>query len=219
MRSFGLLLRRDLRMGLGGSGGRGGFLLPVVFFLSISMLYPFAVGPDAPLLARTGGGVIWMAALLAAILPVDRLVGPDLESGMFDQLALRGVSEELAGAARIVAHWLSFGPPLMMAAVISAGLLGLDARQFRIVEIGLLVGTPGLAALGVMISAFTATLRGGSALSGLIALPMSVPLLIFGAGALLPGGENGLLLLAAFSLALCAVAPFAFGAALRASRE
>ena len=82
------ILRRDLARLL--LGGRGGALLPVLFFLAVAMLYPFAVGPDAPLLARTGGGVIWVAALLAAVLPLDRLVEPDIEQGFFDQCALRG---------------------------------------------------------------------------------------------------------------------------------
>ena len=112
---IGPLLKRDLeRLLLGGRGG--GAIMPVLFFLSVAMLYPFAVGPDAPLLARTGGGVIWVAALLAAILPLDRLVEPDIELGMFDQWALRGISEELVIAVRVLAHWLSFGPPLMLAA-------------------------------------------------------------------------------------------------------
>ncbi|MFK4875380.1 heme exporter protein CcmB, partial [Novosphingobium sp. ZW T3_23] len=123
--AFGPLLKRDLaRLLLGGRGG--GALLPILFFLSVAMLYPFAVGPDAPLLARTGGGVIWVAALLAAILPLDRLVEPDIEMGLFDQWALRGISEELVLAVRILAHWLSFGPPLMLAALPAAALLGLE---------------------------------------------------------------------------------------------
>ena len=93
MRLFLTLLRRDLSQLLLG-GRRGGALLPVLFFLAVAMLFPFAVGPDAPVLARTGGGVIWVAALLAAILPLDRLIEPDIEQGFFDQWALRGISEE-----------------------------------------------------------------------------------------------------------------------------
>ncbi|MCJ2179224.1 heme exporter protein CcmB [Novosphingobium album (ex Hu et al. 2023)] len=211
------LLRRDLtRLLLGGRGG--GAVLPVLFFLSVAMLYPFAVGPDAPLLARTGGGVIWVAALLAAILPLDRLVEPDIEMGMFDQWALRGITEELVIAVRVLAHWLSFGPPLMLAALPAAALLGLDGNTLRIVEIGLLAGTPGLAALGVTVAALTAGLRGGAALSGLLVIPMAVPILIFGAGSLGMGGESGLALTGAASLVLLAIAPFAGGAAARAAR-
>lgn len=214
---FWPLLRRDLGLLLGG-GRRGGALLPVLFFLSVAMLFPFAVGPDGPLLNRTGGGVIWVAALLAAILPLDRLVEPDLELGLFDQWALRGISEEWLMAIRILAHWLSFGPPLMLAALPASALVGIDGDKLRIVEIGLLAGTPGLAALGVMVAAITAGLRGGAALGGLLVIPLAVPLLVFGAGSLATGGETGLALTAAASLVLLAIAPFAAGAAIRAGR-
>lgn len=210
---------RDLVLLTRGSQGRGGAVLPLLFFLAVAMLFPFAVGPDARLLARTGAGVIWVAALLAAILPLDRLVEPDVEAGMFDQWALRGIAEEALLLVRILAHWLSFGVPLMLAAPISAGLLGLDGQQLWTVEVGLLLGTPGLAAIGVTIAALTAGLRAGSALGGLLAIPLAVPLLIFGAGSLQPGGEGGLLLLGACSLMALAVAPFAGGAAIRAGRE
>jgi len=211
------LLRRDLGLLLLG-GRRGGATLPVLFFLAVAMLYPFAVGPDAPLLARTGGGVIWVAALLAAILPLDRLIEPDLEQGMFDQWALRGISEELIVAVRMLAHWLSFGPPLMLAAVPASVLVGIDGATLRIVELGLLAGTPGLAALGVMVAALTAGLRGGAALGGLLVIPLAIPLLVFGAGSLAIGGESGIALTAAFSLVLLAITPFAAGASIRSAR-
>lgn len=210
---------RDVVLLTRGAQGRGGAVLPLLFFLAVAMLFPFAVGPDARLLARTGAGVIWVAALLAAILPLDRLVEPDLEAGFFDQWALRGIAEEALLAVRIVAHWISFGVPLLLAAPLSAGLLSLDGPQLRTVELGLLLGTPGLAAIGVTIAAITAGLRGGAALGGLLAIPLAVPLLIFGAGSLQPDGEGGLLLLAACSLAAVAIAPFAGGAAIRAGRE
>ncbi len=217
MSLFLTLLRRDLAQLLLG-GRRGGALLPVLFFLAVAMLFPFAVGPDAPVLARTGGGVIWVAALLAAILPLDRLIEPDLELGMFDQWALRGISEEWLVAVRVLAHWLSFGPPLMLAALPASALVGIDGPTLRLVELGLLVGTPGLAALGVLVAAITAGLRGGAALGGLLAIPLAVPLLVFGAGSLAPGGETGLALTAAFSLVLLAMTPFAAGAAIRSGR-
>ncbi|QCI94706.1 heme exporter protein CcmB [Novosphingobium sp. EMRT-2] len=213
------IFTRDLALLLRGAQGRGGAVLPLLFFLAVAMLFPFAVGPDARLLGRTGAGVIWVAALLAAILPLDRLVEPDLEAGFFDQWALRGIAEEALLLVRIVAHWISFGVPLLLAAPLSAGLLSLDAGQLRAVELGLLLGTPGLAAIGVTIAALTAGLRAGAALGGLLAIPLAVPLLIFGAGSLQPGGEGGLLLLAATSLAALAIAPFAGGAAIRAGRE
>ena len=211
------LLRRELGLLLLG-GRRGGATLPVLFFLAGAMLYPFAVGPDAPLLARTGGGVIWVAALLAAILPLDRLIEPDLEQGMFDQWALRGISEELIVAVRMLAHWLSVGPPLLRAALPASALGGIDADKLRIVELGLLAGTPGLAALGVMVAALTAGLRGGAALGGLLVIPLAIPLLVFGAGSLAIGGESGIALTAAFSLVLLAITPFAAGASIRSAR-
>ena len=218
MSQFLTLLRRDLaQLFLGGR--RGGALLPVLFFLAVAMLYPFAVGPDAVLLGKTGGGMIWVAALLAAILPLDRLIEPDLELGMFDQWALRGISEEWLVAVRVLAHWLSFGPPLMLAALPASALVGIDGEKLRLVEIGLLAGTPGLAALGVMIAAITAGLRGGAALGGLLLIPLAVPLLVFGAGSLAAGGESGLALTGAFSLVLLAITPFAAGAAIREGRS
>ena len=218
LHSLGVLLRRDLGLLLFGAQGRGGTVLPVLFFLAVAMLFPFAVGPDPTLLARSGGGVIWVAALLAAILPLDRLIEPDLELGFFDQWALRGLAEEWILAVRILAHWLSFGPPLMAAALPAAALLGLDGATLRTVELGLLAGTPGLAALGVTVAALTAGLRGGAALGGLLVIPLAVPLLVFGAGSLATGGDSGLALTGAASLVLFALAPFAAGAAVRAAR-
>ena len=217
IRVLGILLVRDLKLLLLG-GRRGGTVLPLLFFLSVAMLFPFAVGPDAQLLARTGGGVLWIAALLAAILPLDRLIEPDVELGFFDQWALRGIAEEWTIVIRILAHWLSFGPPLMLAALPAGVLLGLDARTLGIVELGLLLGTPGLAALGVTVAALTAGLRGGTALAGLLVIPLAVPLLVFGAGSIPPGGETGLALTGVVSLVLLAVAPFASAAAVRGAR-
>lgn len=190
--------------------------MPVVFFLLVATLYPFAVGPDGPLLARTGGGVLWVAALLAALLPVDRLIAPD--TALLDQLVVRGVAEEAVAAAKIAAHWLGFGPPLMLAAISASALLKLDGTTLATVELGLLLGTPGLAALGVTVAALTSGSRGGAALTGMLMLPLAVPLLIFGAGSLGPAGDGGLKLLAAASLLLTGIAPFAAGAAIRAAR-
>lgn len=212
------LLKRDLATLVPG-GRRGGTLLPLLFFLAVAMLYPFAVGPEPALLARTGGGVVWVAALLAAILPLERLVAADLEAGVFDQLHLRGVSEELAMASRLLAHWLAFAPLLLLATLPAAALLGLTGETVRTLLLGLLAGTPGLAAIGLAIAALTASLRGGAALAGLMVIPLAVPILIFGAGALARQDDSALALTGAISLGLCALAPFVAGAALRAARE
>jgi len=210
------LILRELRLAL--SGGHA--LLPLIFFLLVATLFPFAVGPDRPLLARTGGGALWMAALLAALLPVERLVEPDRAAGVLDQLAVRGIGEESIALAKLLGHWLSFGPPLMLAALPAAALMKLPAAVVQRLELGLLLGTPGLAALSLMVSALTAGLRGTGALAGLLMLPLAVPILIFGAGYIEQGGEAGALqLLGAVSLLLVAAAPFAAGAAIRAARD
>jgi heme exporter protein B len=213
MSLFRTLIARDLRLAL-----RNGALLPVIFFLLVATLYPFAVGPDGTLLARTGGGVLWVAALLAALLPLDRLIAPDMESGVIDQLSVRGVSAELIVIAKWIAHWLSFGPPLMLAALPAAALLRLDGDTLGALELGLLIGTPALAALGVMVASLITGLRRAGALGGLLLLPLAIPVLIFGAGAL-AGSASALKLLAAASLFICALTPFAAGAALRAQNK
>ncbi|RMB34553.1 heme exporter protein B [Sphingomonas sp. PP-F2F-G114-C0414] len=210
------LIRRDLRR----SVASGGAVLVVAFFLLVAILFPLAIGPDGALLARIGGGVIWTAALLAALLPVERLIAPDLDAGMFDQLAVRGLSMAAVATAKTIAHWLSFGPPLMLAAVIATGLFDLSLDTLIRVELGLLIGTPGLAALAVATSALVAGVRGGGAVVGLAMLPLAVPLLIFGAGALDPaGGAGAMKLLAAVSLVLVAGAPFIAAAAIRAALD
>ena len=211
------LLRRDLAQFFPFTGS--GAALPVVFFVAVAMLFPFAVGPDANLLAKTGGGVVWIAALLAAILPLEKLVARDIDLGFFDQLRLRGMAEEAMMAVRLVAHWLSFGPPLVLATFPAAALLKIEGESFTILAVGLLVGTPGLAAIGLMIAALTASLRAGAALSGLLLIPLALPILIFGAGALARQDQVSLGFVAAISLALVAIAPFAAGAAIRAARE
>lgn len=210
------LIFRELRLAASG----GDALLPIIFFLLVATLFPFAVGPDRPLLARTGGGALWMAALLAALLPVDRLIEPDRANGVLDQFAVRGIGDESVALAKLVGHWLSFGPPLMLAALPASALMKLPADILWRLELGLLVGTPGLAALTLMTSAFTAGLRASGALAGLLLLPLAVPILIFGAGLIEQGGGTGALkLLAAVSLLLTAAAPFAAGAAIRAGRD
>jgi heme exporter protein B len=213
---IGRLILRELRL----AAGAGALFLPVIFFLLVATLFPFAVGPDAPLLARTGGGALWMAALLAALLPIDRLIEPDRQSGMLDQLKLRGVSEEEVAAAKLAGHWLGFGPPLMLAAIPAAALMKLPQDVLVRLELGLLAGTPGLAALSLIVAGLTAGLRSGGAVAGLLLLPVAVPILIFGAGLVGRGEDSGALkLLAAVSLLLVAIAPFAAGAAIRAARD
>ncbi len=215
MKAVFALVSRDVRL----TYGRGGAMLPVIFFLLVATLYPFGVGPDAALLSKSGGGVLWIAALLASLLPVDRLIAPDVDQGVIDQLTIRGVSEEGIIVAKLLGHWLGFGPPLLFAAVPASALLRLDGAMLARLELGLLIGTPGLAALAVLIAALTTGVRGAGALSGLLMLPLAIPLLIFGAGSLNPFGGSAFKLLAASSMLAVAITPFAAGAALRAMRD
>lgn len=209
------IIARELRLAWTG----GGLWLPVIFMLLVASLFPFAIGPDARLLAATGGGMLWIAALLAALLPVERLITPDVQGGQFDQYLMRGISDEMIAATKIIAHWIGFGPPVMIAALPASALLKLDADMLMRLAAGLAIGTPALAALGVLVASLTAGMRSAGALASLLALPLAVPLLIFGAGSLHPGSGAALKFLAAISLLLVAITPVAAGAALRAARE
>lgn len=199
------LIGRDIRRGLIGPSW-----LPIAFFLLVVILMAFAVGPDDQLLQRIGIGTLWLAALTAGLLPIERLIEPDRADGVLDQLTVAGMADESIAAAKILAHWLTFAPLLLVAAVPAAGLLAMDGPSLARVEAALAIGTPGLAALAVTIAAVTQGLRSGS-LAGLLLLPLTVPLLIFGA-------SNALLLEGAVSLLLTAGGPFVAGAAIRASR-
>jgi heme exporter protein B len=204
---IGALIARDVRRGLTGAAW-----LPVAFFLLVAALVPFAIGPDARLLSRIGPGAMWIAALTAALLPVERLVEPDRADGMLDQLFLHGMAEESIACGKIAAHWLTFAPLLVIAAVPASALLALDGGSLARTELALLIGTPALAALAVAVAAVTAGLPRAGSLAGLLLLPLCVPLLIFGAA-------DAYLLEGAVSLLLTAGAPFVAGAAIRASRS
>ena len=209
----GALIRREVRRGLAGAAW-----LPAIFFLLIATMVPFAVGPDARLLARIAGGILWIAALTAALLPIERLVEPDRAEGVLDQLAISGASEEAVAAAKIIGHWLTFGPLLMIAAVPGSFLLGLEGEALVAPLVSVAIGTPALASLAVAVAALTAGLPRTGALGGLLLMPLAVPLLIFGAAA--ASGESGgaLKLEAAIALFILAGAPFVTGAAIRAAR-
>lgn len=210
---IGSLIRRDLRRGFS-----GGAWLPLAFFLLIAALVPLAIGSELQILARIGPGILWIAALTAALMPVERLIEPDRADGVIDQLRLRGVADEVTAAAKILAHWLSFGPLLILAAFPASALLGLDRLALKHLIIALGIGTPGLAALAVMIAAVTAGLPRAGSLAGILLFPLAVPLLIFASAYSSTGERSALLLEAAVSLGLTALAPFAAGAAIRASR-
>lgn len=204
---IGALIVRDVRRGLAGAAW-----LPIAFFLLVATLIPFAIGPDARLLSRVGPGALWVAALTAALLPIERLIEPDREDGMLDQLALHGLVEESLAFAKIVAHWLTFAPLLLIAAIPASTLLAMDGVSLGQTEVALAIGTPALAALAVAVAAMTSGLPRAGSLAGLLLLPLAVPLLIFAVA-------NALLLEAAVSLLLTAGGPFVAGAAVRAARS
>jgi len=210
---MGRLISRELRRAFAGAAW-----LPIAFFLLVATLVPFAVGPDGELLGRIGGGILWIAALLAALLPVDRLMAPDVDDGVIDQLVIGGASEEGIAIAKMVGHWLAFGPLLLVAAFPASALLGLDEAGLTQTLLPLGIGTVALAALSVTVAALTAGLPRAGALAGLLMLPVAIPLLIFGVGASGASGVGALKLEAAVALVVIAAAPFVSGAALRAGR-
>jgi len=203
---IGALILRDARRGFTGAAW-----LPIAFFLLVATLVPFAIGSDPRLLARIGSGALWIAALTAALLPIERLVEPDRADGVLDQLFIYGVAEESIAFAKIAAHWLTFAPLLLIASFPASALLAMDGASLLRTEATLAIGTPALAALAVAVAAVTAGLPRAGSIAGLLLLPLAVPLLIFGAA-------QALLLEAAVSLLLTVGAPFVAGAAIRAAR-
>lgn len=210
---IGALILRDMRRGFTGAAW-----LPIAFFLLIATMMPFAIGPDPRLLGRIGAGTLWIAALTAALLPIERLIEPDRADGVLDQLALHGMAEEVIAVCKIAAHWLTFAPLLMIAALPASALLGLDRAALAGILVSLWIGMPGLAALAVAVAALTAGLPRAGSLAGLLLFPLAVPLLIFGASVSGGGGNAALLLESAISIAFLAGAPFVTAAAIRATR-
>ena len=214
MRGFVALIIREVRLAWTG----GGLWLPVIFYLAVATLFPFVTGPDKALLARTAGGMLWVAALLATLLPIERLILPDSQAGVLDQLNIRGWSDETIAAAKIAGQLVAFAIPLLLATIVASALIGLPEDRLMTLLIGLSIALPALSGFSVTIAALTAGLSGASALGGLLLVPLAVPILIFGAGTLSDNPGNAMQLLAAISLAIAALSPFAAGAALRAGR-
>ncbi len=216
MSSFTALILRDTRLAFRAGGGA---VLAVAFFATIAMLVPFGVGADPILLNHIAGGVLWVAAALAALLTLDRLFQADFEDGSLDVLALSPLSLEAVASAKMLAHWLTTGLPLVVLAPVLALMFNLSPSGYGALMLSLAIGTPALSAIGTIGAAITLSLRRGGLLLSLIVLPLEVPAVIFGAGAVMAaidgGGTTELLLLAAFSLVVLALAPFAAGAAVR----
>jgi heme exporter protein B len=219
--AFGAILRRDLRLGL----RRGGdSLQPVLFFVLAATLFPLGVGPAPEVLARIGVGVLWVLALLAVMLSLDRLYQGDAEDGSLELLAQGVLPLELVALAKGLAHWLTSGLVLVLASPLLALLMQLPADALGVLALALLVGTPTLTLVGGIAAALLIGARRSSVLLALLVLPLYIPVLIFGVGAVdgeVMGlsGRPQLLILAAMLLAALALAPFATAAALRLALE
>ncbi len=216
MTGFFALVRRDMRLAVRAGGGAA---LALGFFAAVAALVPLGVGPDPALLSRIAGGVLWVAAVLAALLSLDALFRDDYEDGSLDLLALSPLSLEGAAFAKILAHWLATGLPLTLAAAPLAVTFGLPAHVLPALLVSLLVGTPAVSAGGAIGAALTLSVRRGGLLMPLIVLPLLAPAVVFGAGAVaaaLDGLASGaFLLLAAFVAVAVPAAPFAAAAAVR----
>lgn len=222
MRALGALFWREIAVArrIGGGGATG-----VVFFLALVTVIPFGVGPDLNLLSRIGPAVLWIAALLATLLGLDRLFQADSEDGSLDQLRLSPVPFELVVAVKCLAHWCVTGLPLVIAAPLFGLTLALDAPALARVAASLAVGTPALTFLGAIGAALTVSLRRGGLLLAVVVIPLAIPVLIFGvsAAAAAPGGpvpfHTPFLVLCGLSLLAMTGAPFAAAAALRATAD
>jgi heme exporter protein B len=216
MKAFLALLVRDLRLAMRTGGGA---LLALGFFASVVTLIPLGIGPDLRLLARVAAGVLWVSAVLAALLALDRLFQADYEDGSLDQLALSALSLEGLVMAKALSHWLVTGLPISLLAALLAVLYGLSPAATGALCLSLLIGTPAVSAIGTIGAGLTLSIRRGGLILPLIVLPLISPAVIFGAAvvlAVLDGIPSGALaLLAAFSLASVVFSPFAAAAAVR----
>jgi len=219
MRAFRSLLLRDLRLAMQVGGGAG---MAVLFFLLVVTIVPLGVGPDLNLLAMIAPGILWVGLLLSSLLTLERLFQADFEDGSLDLLVMGELPLELVAFAKALAHWLTTGLPLVIAAPVLALLLNLDRPSYAPMLLAALIGTPALSFFGGIGAALTVGVRRGGLLSSLLVLPFHIPVLIFGVGAMdmeIPGlaAHQSLLLLAAVTLVSLVVGPLAMAAALRAN--
>jgi heme exporter protein B len=211
------LVRRDVTIALRVGGGA---LVGVLFFLTVVVLMPFALGPDLALLTRLGPAILWLGALLASLLTLDRLFMADHEDGSLDLIVMGRVPRELACAAKALAHWLAAGLPLVIATPALGLLLNLDATSTSAIGLTLLVGTPALTFTGMVGAALAVTLHRGGLLLAVLVLPLSIPVLIFGVAAseaAIGGFSFGapFTILCALSLISFVIGPFDAAASLR----
>ena len=221
LRSFFVVVRRDLRLALRQGGDAA---MVAGFFILTIILFPFGVGPEAALLARIGSGIVWVVALLAALLSLDRLFVADYEDGSLEDLALAPLPLELVVLAKVLAHWLVTGLPLAVLAPVLGLLLGIHPAGYGALIAGMVLGTPSLSLIGAVGAALALGARRGGVLLSLLVLPLYIPILILGAGAV-EGAVSGLgarphlLLLGAIALAALPLAPLAAAASVRQALE
>jgi heme exporter protein B len=211
------LLTRDLRLAVRAGGGFG---LGLAFFLIVVVLVPFGVGPQSELLAKIASGILWLGALLACLLSLDRIFALDWEDGSLDLLATAPVPMEAAVTIKAFAHWLTTGLPLVLAAPVFGLLLNLPGAGYGPLVVSLLLGTPALSVIGTFGAALTVGIKRGGLLLSLLVLPLYVPTLIFGAEVARRGAEGmdystPLLMLAGITCGAIALLPFASAAVLR----
>jgi heme exporter protein B len=222
MTALAALLLRDMRLAVRVGGGA---LIGVLFFLIVVTLVPFGIGPDLALLARIGPAILWLGALLANLLALDRLIATDYEDGSLDLILTARVPLELALVAKALAHWLTTGLPLVIAAPLLGLLLNLGPKATGAVALTLLAGTPALTFIGLIGAALTVALRRGGLLLAILVLPLTVPVLIFGVAAAnaavvgpMPFGTP-FGILCALTLMSLVIGPFAAAVALRQGLE
>jgi heme exporter protein B len=222
MNAFASLLGRDMRLAVRVGGGA---LMGALFFLVVVSMIPFAIGPDLALLARIGPAILWLGALLASLLALDRLFATDYEDGSLDLLMMGGMPLELAVATKAIAHWITTGLPLVIIAPLLGLMLNVELHAVGWLVLTLAAGTPALTFLGLIGAALSVALRRGGLLLAVLVLPLTVPVLIFGVAAAnaaivgpAPFGPP-FTILCALSLASLVLGPIAAAAVLRHGLE
>ena len=221
LQTVSALLRRELTLAM---RRRGDVLTVLFFFVIVASLFPLGVGPDTKLLRLMGGGVVWVSALLAAMLSLGRLFASDHADGTLEQLVLTPTPPVVWITGKILAHWLVSGVPLILVAPVLGIQFGLSNEALGVLMFSLLLGTPVLSLIGAIGAALTLGLRGGGVLVSLLVLPLYIPVLIFGAGAVDGamsglGAEAHLSLLGGILILAFMLTPWAVAAALRISME
>jgi heme exporter protein B len=221
MRALLAILRRDLSLALRAGGGAG---IGLVFFLSVVIVLPFAVGPDLAFLSRIGAAILWAAALLASLLGLDRIFSADHEDGSLDLLLLSPLPLEAVAATKGIAHWLTTGLPLVVATPLFGLMLGVEVNALLTIALMLLIGTPAITFMGLIGAAIAVALPRAGMLVAVLILPFTIPVLIFGTAATAAAisGEapfgTAFKLLCALTLLSFVIGPVAAAAALRVGR-